>query len=113
MAINPADQEAILERLAAVRREIAQLSGAVARFEAATRSANQTSITREVAAVGSVMANLQNLLATIAGSGVQTPTTTAASRVFRITNIRANGNPIASGGPTPGTVVASVGVKPA
>jgi hypothetical protein len=41
------------------------------------------------------------------------PPSTTGSRVYRITNIRANANGISGGGPTPGTITGSVSISPA
>jgi hypothetical protein len=45
---------------------------------------------------------------TFFGIPVLPPSTIGASRVLRITNIRANANGVTAGGPTPGSVVASI-----
>jgi hypothetical protein len=45
---------------------------------------------------------------TFFGIPVMPPSTVGDSRVFRITNIRANANGVTAGGPTPGSVVASI-----
>jgi hypothetical protein len=45
---------------------------------------------------------------TFFGIPVLPPSTIGATRVFRITNIRANANGVTAGGPTPGSVVASI-----
>jgi len=45
---------------------------------------------------------------TFFGIPVMPPSTAGDSRVFRITNIRANANGVTAGGPTPGSVVASI-----
>lgn len=45
---------------------------------------------------------------TFFGIPVLPPSTVGATRVFRITNIRANANGVTAGGPTPGSVVASI-----
>ncbi len=49
---------------------------------------------------------------TFFGIPVLPPATAGLSRVLRITNIRANANGVTAGGPTPGTVVASISVSP-
>jgi len=41
------------------------------------------------------------------------PPATTGSRIYRITNIRANANGISGGGPTPGTITGSVSISPA
>jgi len=41
------------------------------------------------------------------------PPTTTGSRIYRITNIRANANGISGGGPTPGSITGSVSISPA
>jgi len=41
------------------------------------------------------------------------PPSTTGSRIYRITNLRANANGISGGGPTPGTITASVSISPA
>jgi hypothetical protein len=41
------------------------------------------------------------------------PPSTTGSRIYRITNIRANANGISGGGPTPGTITGSVSISPA
>jgi hypothetical protein len=48
---------------------------------------------------------------TFFGVPVLAPATTGYSRVFRITNIRANANGVTAGGPTPGSVVASISIS--
>jgi hypothetical protein len=48
---------------------------------------------------------------TFFGVPVLAPTTSGLTRVFRITNIRANANQLTSGGPTPGTVQASISIN--
>jgi hypothetical protein len=40
------------------------------------------------------------------------PPSTTGSRIFRITNIRANANGISGGGPTPGTITGSISISP-
>jgi len=40
------------------------------------------------------------------------PPSTTGSRVFRITNIRANANGISGGGPTPGSITGSISISP-
>jgi len=40
------------------------------------------------------------------------PPTTTGSRIYRITNIRANANAISGGGPTPGSITGSVSISP-
>jgi len=50
---------------------------------------------------------------TFFGIPVLAPASAGASRVFRITNIRTNANGITGGGPTPGSVVASLSTSPA
>jgi len=41
------------------------------------------------------------------------PPSTTGSRIYRITNIRANANGISGGGPTPGSITGSVSISPA
>ena len=41
------------------------------------------------------------------------PPTTTGSRIYRITNIRANANAISGGGPTPGSITGSISISPA
>ena len=41
------------------------------------------------------------------------PPSTTGSRIFRITNIRANANGISGGGPTPGSITGSISISPA
>jgi hypothetical protein len=48
---------------------------------------------------------------TFFGVPVLPPVTAGLTRVFRITNIRANANQLTSGGPTPGTVQASISIN--
>lgn len=48
---------------------------------------------------------------TFFGIPVMPPTSVGDSRVFRITNIRANANQVTAGGPTPGSVVASISIS--
>jgi hypothetical protein len=48
---------------------------------------------------------------TFFGVPVLAPTTSGLTRVFRITNVRANANQLTSGGPTPGTVQASISIN--
>jgi len=50
---------------------------------------------------------------TFFGIPVLAPASAGASRVFRITNVRTNANGITGGGPTPGSVVASLSTSPA
>jgi len=45
---------------------------------------------------------------TFFGVPILAPTSAGVSRVFRITNIRGNANQITAGGPTPGSIVASI-----
>ncbi len=40
------------------------------------------------------------------------PPSTTGSRIFRITNIRANANGISGGGPTPGSITGSISISP-
>jgi len=40
------------------------------------------------------------------------PPTTTGSRIFRITNVRANANGISGGGPTPGAITGTISVSP-
>jgi hypothetical protein len=40
------------------------------------------------------------------------PPATTGSRIFRITNVRANANGISGGGPTPGTITGSISISP-
>ena len=48
---------------------------------------------------------------TFFGIPILPPSSTGVSRVFRITNIRANANGVTAGGPTPGSVVASISIS--
>jgi hypothetical protein len=48
---------------------------------------------------------------TFFGIPIMPPSSTGLSRVFRITNLRANTNGITAGGPTPGSVVASISIS--
>jgi hypothetical protein len=48
---------------------------------------------------------------TFFGIPILAPSSTGLSRVFRITNIRANANGVTAGGPTPGSVVASISIS--
>lgn len=48
---------------------------------------------------------------TFFGIPVMAPSSVGDSRVYRITNIRANANGVTAGGPTPGSVVASISIS--